>query len=72
MPREGNFPTMFRTIAPQQTLWASVLPEVARGLPPRLAELDSYFEDPRLFEPFRQRRLDELQTVLADLEIEES
>ena len=44
---------MFRTIAPQQTLWASVLPEVARGLPPRLAELDSYFEDPRLFEPFR-------------------
>ena len=44
---------MFRTIAPQQSLWASVLPEVARGLPPRLAELDSYFEDPRLFEPFR-------------------
>jgi IS5 family transposase len=34
-------------------LWASVLPEVARGLPPRLAELDSYFDDPRLFEPFR-------------------
>jgi len=44
---------MFRTIAPQQSLWASVLPEVARGLPPRLAELDSYFDDPRLFEPFR-------------------
>jgi IS5 family transposase len=44
---------MFRTIAPQQSLWASVLPESARGLPPRLAELDSYFEDPRLFEPFR-------------------
>lgn len=44
---------MFRTLAPQQTLWASVLPEVARGLPPRLAELDSYFEGPRLFEPFR-------------------
>jgi hypothetical protein len=24
-----------------------------RGLPPRLAELGSYFKDPRLFEPFR-------------------
>ena len=44
---------MFRTIAPQQSLWASVLPEVARGLSPRLAKLGSYFDDPRLFEPFR-------------------
>ncbi|MGC8628012.1 MAG: ISNCY family transposase, partial [Acidimicrobiales bacterium] len=44
---------MFRAIAPQQALWASVLPEVARGLPPRIAELGSYFEGPRLLEPFR-------------------
>ena len=44
---------MFRTIAPQQSLWASVLPEVARGLPAQLAELDAYLDDPRLYEPFR-------------------
>jgi transposase, IS5 family len=44
---------MLRTLAPQQSLWASVLPEVARGLPPALAELDKYLEDPALFEPFR-------------------
>jgi transposase, IS5 family len=44
---------MFRTIAPQQSLWASVLPEVARGLPPQLAELDTYLDDPRFYEPFR-------------------
>jgi IS5 family transposase len=30
-----------------------VLPEVARGLPPVLAELDTYLDDPVLFEPFR-------------------
>jgi IS5 family transposase len=30
-----------------------VLPEVARGLPPVLAELDLYLDDPVLFEPFR-------------------
>ena len=40
-------------LSPQQSLWASVLPEVARGLPPALAELDTYLEDPALFEPFK-------------------
>ncbi len=44
---------MFRTIAPGQSLWASVLPELARSLPPRLAELDAYLDDPRFYEPFR-------------------
>jgi IS5 family transposase len=44
---------MLRTLAPQQSLWASLLPEVARGLPPVLAELDAYLDDPALFEPFR-------------------
>jgi transposase, IS5 family len=44
---------MLRTLAPPQSLWASVLPEVARGLPAGLAELDKYLEDPALFEPFR-------------------
>ena len=44
---------MLRTLAPPQSLWASVLPEVARGLPAGLAQLDKYLEDPALFEPFR-------------------
>ena len=44
---------MLRTLAPQQSLWASVLPEVARGLPPALAEIDIYLEDPALLEPFK-------------------
>lgn len=44
---------MLTTLAPQQSLWASVLPEAARGLPPVLAELDSYLDDPALFVPFR-------------------
>ena len=44
---------MLRTLAPQQSLWAAVLPEVARGLPAALAELDTYLDDPVLFEPFR-------------------
>jgi hypothetical protein len=44
---------MLRTLAPQQSLWASVLPEVARGLPPALAEMDTYLGDPALLEPFK-------------------
>ena len=42
---------MLRTLAPQQSLWASVLPEVARGLPPVLAEVDTYLADPALLGP---------------------
>jgi hypothetical protein len=44
---------MFRTLAPPQNLWASVLPELARGLPPDLARLETWLEDPRFYEPFR-------------------
>lgn|GEM_PF-5720707 len=51
--RRRDLPHHVQAIAPQQSLWASGLPEVARGLPARLAELGSYFDDPRLFEPLR-------------------
>jgi transposase, IS5 family len=44
---------MLRTVCPEPTLWDSILPECALGLPPGLAEVDRLLDDPRFFEPFR-------------------
>jgi transposase, IS5 family len=44
---------VLRTIRPQQSLWDAILPPQALRLPPVLAELDRYLDDPRFFEPFR-------------------
>jgi transposase, IS5 family len=43
---------MLRTVCPQPTLWDSILPESARGLPPGLAEVDRLLDDPCFFVPF--------------------
>ena len=43
---------MLRTVCPEPTLWDSILPECARGLPPGLGEVDRLLDDPRFFEPF--------------------
>ena len=44
---------MLRTVCPEPTLWDSILPECALGLPPKLAEVDRLLDDPRFFDPFR-------------------
>jgi IS5 family transposase len=44
---------VLRTVRPQQSLWDAILPEQALRLPPGLAELDRYLDDPRFFELFR-------------------
>ena len=43
---------MLRTVCPQPTLWDSILPECARGLPSGLVEVDRLLDDPRFFVPF--------------------
>jgi IS5 family transposase len=43
---------MLVTIRPEMTLWDSILPESARGLPRGLAEVDGLLDDGRFFEPF--------------------
>jgi transposase, IS5 family len=45
---------MLRTVCPQPTLWDAILPELARGLPPGLAEVDCLLDDDRFFVPFAQ------------------
>ena len=43
---------MLVTIRAEMTLWDSILPESARGLPRGLAEVDGLLDDGRFFEPF--------------------
>lgn len=43
---------MLRTVCPQPTLWDAILPELARGLPPGLAEVDRLLDDRRFLVPF--------------------
>jgi transposase, IS5 family len=44
---------MLRTVNPQQTLWAAILPEACLGMPVELEAVDRLLDDPTFFEPFR-------------------
>jgi IS5 family transposase len=44
---------MLRTVNAQPTLWESLLPEAALGLPAELEAVDRLLDDPVFFEPFR-------------------
>ena len=44
---------MLRTVCDQPTLWETILPPEALGIPAELAAVDQVLDDPRFFEPFR-------------------
>ena len=44
---------MLRTVCDQPTLWESILPAEALGMPAELVAVDRVLDDPRFFEPFR-------------------
>lgn len=44
---------MLRTVCDQPTLWESILPAEAFGMPAELVAVDRVLDDPRFFEPFR-------------------
>ncbi len=44
---------MLRTVCVQSTLWETILPPEALGMPAELAAVDRVLDDPRFFEPFR-------------------
>jgi IS5 family transposase len=44
---------VLRTVGDQETLWETVLPEQALGMPAELEAVDRLLDDARFFEPFR-------------------
>jgi transposase, IS5 family len=45
---------MLRTVSEQPTLWESILPPEALGMPAELDAVDRLLDDPAFFEPYRQ------------------
>src|SRR5271169_6947373 len=45
---------MLRTVNAQPTLWESILPAAALGMPAELVAVDRLLDDPRFFEPYQR------------------
>ncbi len=52
--KNGSRPSMLRTVNEQPTLWESILPAAALGMPAELVAVDRLLDDLRFFEPYRQ------------------